>query len=107
MSKINIKFILGIILLALIFQKNTNIGIFIIAIYAITKIPKRRKDVNKKLIENNEINTKKITKAIDKGFLNICKTMIALKNPDQDFDLENDPNNDFEEETFNTRVYRY
>ena len=63
----NITLIIGIIILALIAQKNPPIAFMIIVIYFIYKIPKKKQDATQNLIKSQEKNTFNLIIALEEG----------------------------------------
>jgi len=103
----NITFILGTIILALIFQKNPTIGIFIIAIYIAYKIPKKKQDVNKKLIKSQEKSTFKLILTIEEGCNKISQTIIETRLQNNEMENDQRSHRDFNKKHYDSNIYRY
>ena len=82
-----IIFIISVLLLALIFQKNPVWGMFAIGIYILYKFRSRRINSNKGLIDSSERNTDHIVFAMAAGFQTIAD---AMKGEDTELYYDND-----------------
>jgi len=75
---------LGIILLALIFEKSPTWGMFVIAVYFLIKFKQRKFNSNRGLIDSNEKNTYVTIKAINEGFEKIADA-ISRRDEEDDY----------------------
>ena len=87
---VKLTFIIGILLLAMIFQKNPIWGIFIVGIYILLRFRRRRFDSNKGLIESGINNTYMNINAMNIGLQTIADA-ITGQDPDDDYDNEKNP----------------
>ena len=87
---VKLTFIIGILLLAMIFQKNPTWGIFIVGIYILLRFRSRRFDSNKGLIESVINNTYMNINAMNIGLQTIADA-ITGQDPDDDYDNEKNP----------------
>lgn len=77
MGKITV--VIEVVLLALIFQKNPILGLFILVFYIYFKYRKSRFFYNKLIVKAGRRNTRKIEQAIDKGFDKVYGAMIGFQ----------------------------
>ena len=84
---LKLTLIIGILLLALIFQKNPVWGIFVIGVYILIKFRSRRFNSNKGLIDSAEKNTYRTIFAMDMGFQTIAD---AIKGEDTEIYYDED-----------------
>ena len=103
----NITFILGTLILTLIFQKNPTIGIFILIVYILYKIPKKKKDINQKLIKSQEKNTFNLILTIEEGCTKISKAIITTRLPNNKMENDQRSHQDFNKKHYDSNNYRY
>ena len=84
---VKITFIIGVLLLALVFQKNPLWGMFGIGIYLLYRFRRRRFSSNKGLIDSGERNTDHIVFTMTKGFETIAE---AIKGEDTEMYYDED-----------------
>ena len=105
MSKIS--FTLGIIILAMIFEKNPTIAITIIAIYIAVKLQKKNYNANKKLIKSQEKNAINIIFTIEKGCKKISQAITDTQHPKNEFENEYITRNDPKVKIYTKNIYKY
>ena len=87
--------ILGIILTAMIFEKNPLLCIAIIGFYFAFKFQKKHQEETQKLIKSQKYNTFKIIFALEKGFEKIRKAITAARQKKLELDIYQTRNDDF------------
>jgi len=102
---IKITFVIGILLLALIFEKNSMVGLFVIGIYILFRFRKRKFNSNKGLIESGKNNTYEIKRAIEKGFESICEA-ITRQDPDIYYENDKKPRDYFKRTALDMDIYK-
>jgi hypothetical protein len=102
---VKITFVIGVLLIALIFEKNPVWGIFIVGIYILFRFRKRKYNSSKGLIESGEKNTYMMIYAINQGFQSICD---AINAQDTDIYYENEkkPNKFFKKNAVGMNIYK-
>ena len=85
---VKLTMIIGIILLALIFEKSPTWGIFAIGIYLIIRFKRRRFNSNKGLIDSAEHNTNLTINAMNEGFQTIAEAIQGREDEEDYFDEE-------------------
>jgi len=84
---IRLTFIIGIALLAMVFQKNPVWGMFAIGVYILIKSRRRRFNSNKGLIDSAQKNTFETIHAMNMGFQSIAD---AIKGEDTEMYYDED-----------------
>ena len=102
---VKITFIIGIVLIALIFQKNPLLGIAVLGLYIWFRFRRRRFNSNQGLIESGEKNTYMTIEAMNMGFQTIAD---AIRGEDTDDYYDNDKNqmNLRKKTSIGTNIYR-
>ena len=102
---VKITFILGIVLLALIFQKNPIWGFFVLGLYVWFRFRRRRFNSNQGLIESGINNTYRTIEAMNNGFQAIADA-IRGEDPDDYYDNDKNLNKQYRKSPTSVNVYR-
>ena len=102
---VKITFIIMVLLLALIFQKNPVWGMFAIGVYILIKFRSRRFNSNKGLIDSAEKNTFETIHAMNMGFQSIAD---AIKGEDSEvyYDEDKKQSGFFKKSPMNMDMYK-
>ncbi len=103
---VKLTFIIGILLLALIFQKNPVWGIFVIGIYILLRFRSRRFNSNKGLIESGKNNTYMTINAMNMGFQTIADAITGQDSDDDFYENDKKPKEYLRKVPVSTNIYR-